>query len=147
MQSGYQYGSSLRSWNEFLQHPQTKICAGDVDPKSLFTLDKIKTGYLNQLNPSSINKFIKKMNADIYGIDFFLDDGLHEFRSNICLLISVWPYIKIGGLYLIEDINQVTLNSLTSIIPTLCLNADIAVFELPGRPGDNRIICIQKQCD
>ena len=147
MSNGYKYGSSLRGWNSFLKNSQTKICAGDIDPKSFFTSDKIKTGYINQLNPSSIIKFLKVMNADVHGIDFFLDDGLHEFRSNICLLICVWPYIKNGGLYLIEDISQSTLNSLISIISSLSLNANVAIFELPAQPDDNRIICIQKQCN
>ena len=30
--------------------------------------------------------------------DFVLDDGLHEFRSNITSLITFWPYLKKSGL-------------------------------------------------
>ena len=144
MHVNYIPGSSLRGWDQLFKNTNTKIFAGDIDPRALFDHPRIQTAYVNQLNPKSILNFLSKNDLLSVGIDFFLDDGLHEFRSNATLLISVWPYIKNGGLYLIEDIGEKVFHELINFISSLALNASVHCFELPGMPDDNRIICLQK---
>ena len=84
------------------------------------------------------------MKANETGIDFFLDDGLHESRSQITSLIAIWPYIKTGGLYLIEDMHKDFFETNIKFIKSLSLNASVSCFELPAEGADNRILCLQK---
>jgi hypothetical protein len=141
----YPFGSSLRGWRTYLTNPETTIFGGDIDPRVLLSEDRIQTFYLNQLNPTSIVEFQRKSGLDVSGIDFFLDDGLHEFRSNLTLLLLVWPNIKKDGLYLIEDISEGTFGSLITLLQKLSLNALGVGMELPSRvKSDNRIIILQK---
>jgi hypothetical protein len=141
----YPFGSSLRGWRTYLTNPKTTIFGGDIDPRVLFTEDRINTFYLNQLNPTSIVQFQQKSGLFASGIDFFLDDGLHEFRSNLTLLLLVWPNIKKNGLYLIEDMAENTFANLMSILQKLSLNAIGIGIELPSTiKSDNRILALQK---
>lgn len=143
MASTYIFGSSLRGWREYL--PNTVIRGGDIDPRVLISEDRIQTAYLNQLSPVSISRFHAALEFDRNGLDFFLDDGLHEFRSNITLLLLTWPHIKANGLYLIEDISPTVYLNLIDILSKLSLNAVGVGFELPSTiKADNRIIVLQK---
>lgn len=145
MAASYPFGSSLRGWRDYLQNEGTWVTGGDIDPRVLIQEYRIRTGYINQLNPTAILAFVKQFNLDNDGIDFFLDDGLHEYRSNLTLLLGIWPYIKRNGLYLIEDIAESTFNSLCNLIPNLCLGANGVGIELPSPlKSDNRIIVLQK---
>ncbi|MFN3213085.1 MAG: hypothetical protein ACE37M_08270 [Henriciella sp.] len=145
MADSYSFGASLRGWRQYLRNSETIVNGGDIDPRVLFEEDRIKTNYINQLNPVQIAAYLK--DSDLAsGIDFILDDGLHEFRSNLCLLSTVWPYIKQNGLYLIEDMSDKTFKLLVEMISSLSLGADCAGFELPSPiKSDNRIIVIQKR--
>jgi hypothetical protein len=141
----YVRGASLKGWRDFFNN-KLLIKGGDIDPRVLFDDENIATHYINQLNPESIQVYLRKMGAHEAGIDFFLDDGLHEFRSNITLLLNVWPFIKSGGLYLIEDMYEEIYLELFKFLSTLSLGAEITGFELPSiHKADNRILILQKE--
>jgi cephalosporin hydroxylase len=38
--------------------------------------------------------------------DMVIDDGLHTMEANLETLKIVFPYLKKGGVYVIEDVNQ-----------------------------------------
>ena len=49
------------------------------------------------------------MNKILSGLDKFdliIDDGLHTMEANLRTLEIVFPYLKDGGIYVIEDVNQ-----------------------------------------
>lgn len=145
MADSYTFGASLRGWRQYLRNNDTIVNGGDIDPRVLFQEERIQTNYINQLNPVQIDAYLKASGL-ASGIDFILDDGLHEFRSNLCLLSSVWPYLKQNGLYLIEDMSAKIFNQLIEMISSLSLGADCAGFELPSAiKSDNRIIVLQKR--
>ena len=35
-----------------------------------------------------------------------MDDGLHKASANYAAFISLWPFVKSGGFYVIEDIQE-----------------------------------------
>ena len=145
MHSEYKIGSSLLAWETYFTNQNMKIYGGDIDPKTLFETDRIDTFYINQENPTSILKFLKNFNLDEDGIDFILDDGLHQLHSNLMLLITVWPYLKINGLYLIEDISESEFKNLMYFINAYSLNASCLAIESPSElKTDNRMIILQK---
>ena len=145
MNENYTPGSSLRGWRDYFTVEEMNIYAGDVDPRILFQDQRISTHYLNQLNPKSILSFINQFGIQDIGVDFVLDDGLHEFRSNITSLITFWPYLKKSGLYLIEDLDMANYHRMLEIISSLALSANVAGYELPSyNKDDNRVIVLQK---
>lgn len=146
MGQNYPFGSSLRGWRSYFHNPETKIYGADIDPRVLFEEERISTRYLNQLNPSSIVAFVEQLKLSETGIDFFLDDGLHKFSSNITLLLCAWPFIRTNGLYVVEDIAANTYKALLSFLEELALGADCYGFELPSSlKSDNRVIFLQKK--
>ena len=46
--------------------------------------DRIKTYYVDQTNPDTIDKMFNEIGVDYF--DVILEDGLHEFNANICFL-------------------------------------------------------------
>jgi hypothetical protein len=144
MASSYIAGSSLRGWRDFFANGCT-LYGGDIDPRILFTEPRIQTHYLNQLSPDSIHAFFINNRLAQCGFDVLLDDGLHEHRSNITLLISAWPYLRKNGLYLIEDMSEDTYRRNIDVITSLALGAECYGFELPSETKtDNRILALQK---
>lgn len=146
MAESYTVGSSLRGWREYFHWKDKCINGADVDPRILFEEPGIKTHYLDQTNPTSILACYQALSLLEDGIDCILDDGLHEFQSNITLLLCSWPYLNRNGLYIIEDISKGTFTSLISFLNKMALDADYAGFELPSNiKSDNRVIILQKR--
>lgn len=145
MRPDYPFGASLRAWSDFFTHEDTKIFGGDIDTRVLFQDENIKTSYFNQLDPDSMRAFFEGNGIDKSGADVILDDGLHQFNSNVSMLIACWQYVKPGGLYIIEDIGRDAYPRLCDFLSHLSLGADVAMMELPSfTKEDNRIIALQK---
>jgi hypothetical protein len=146
MAPAYPPGASLRGWRSYFRNPRMNIMGADVDSRILFQEQRIVTGYINQLSPTSIFYFAKQMGLVEKGLDFVLDDGLHEYRSNLILLIGMWPFIKTNGLYVIEDMAIGTFTALIKFFGESSLGADWGAFELPSEfKSDNRAIVLQKR--
>ena len=93
-------GASHRVWRDYFQ--SATIYGADIDKDVLFSEDRIVTGYMDQTNKESIERFFKDHN--IPDLDIAIDDGLHEFSAGISLYENVFPLVKNGGIYIIEDI-------------------------------------------
>jgi hypothetical protein len=145
MGKGYKYGSSLRGWRDFF--PNANIIGCDIDPRVLIEEERISCQYLDQTNPSS---FLALQNVllDKGGADIILDDGLHTHPSNITSLLLLWPYIKPGGVYMIEDMSNEIFHNNLSYIRKLNLNATCYGIELDSAiKSDNRIIALVKHSE
>lgn len=145
MRPDYPFGASLRAWSDFFTHEETKIFGGDIDTRVLFQDRNINTYYFNQLDPESMRAFFEDNGIDKSGADVILDDGLHQFNSNISMLIACWQFVKPGGLYIIEDIGRDAYPRICDFLCHLNLGADMAMMELPSfTKEDNRVIALQK---
>ena len=139
-------GASLRGWAEFF--PLAQVFGADIDKRILFTEDRIKTYYCDQLNPIAIKGMW--LNKDLVeGFDLILDDGLHRYDANICFLENSIHKLNPGGIYIIEDINNHNLGKLNEkldefkkVHPNLQYN----LVTLPSTVNkiDNRVLVITK---
>lgn len=144
MRADYPVGASLSGWVRYFG-PFAKIVGGDIDERILFEREGMVTDYIDQLDPDAINGFFTRNEIAEQGADVILDDGLHRFHANICLLLSSWKFLKPGGLYIIEDILKSDYERLCNFLESLALGADMACFELPSlSKEDNRVVCLQK---
>jgi len=95
-------GASLYGWSEYF--PDAKVYGADIDYECLFSTEKIKTFYCDQLNPVSIQKLWKQYEL-LEGFDIMIDDGCHTFDGIIIFFENSIHKLNPGGYYCIEDID------------------------------------------
>jgi hypothetical protein len=93
-------GASLRVWRDFF--PAAQITGIDIDEKTMFEDERINTFIVDQTDVSSIQRFLNMSSGISY--DLVIDDGLHEFSAGITLFLEMFSYLKLGGIYIIEDV-------------------------------------------
>jgi hypothetical protein len=94
-------GASLYGWSEYF--PDAKVYGADIDYESLFSTEKIKTFYCDQLNPTSIKKLWQQYEL-LDGFDIMIDDGCHTFDGIVTFFENSIHKLNPGGYYCIEDI-------------------------------------------
>lgn len=93
-------GASLRVWRDFF--PDAQITGIDIDEKTMFEDERIKTFIVDQTDASSIQRFLNQSSGISY--DLIIDDGLHEFNAGITLFLEMYSHLNLGGIYIIEDV-------------------------------------------
>lgn len=93
-------GASLRVWRDYF--PNSMIYGADIDKDVLFEEERIKTFYMDQLSPKSIQEYWKIVDKDNF--DFMLDDGLHTFEAGSTLFKNSIGKLSKFGTYVIEDV-------------------------------------------
>ena len=94
-----QPGSSLKALSVIF--PKAKIYGADIDKDILFTTDKIKTYYLDQLKMNTYQELGIKINQKL---DLIIDDGLHSLNANFNTILFSIDNLNKGGWLIIEDI-------------------------------------------
>ena len=111
----YGPGKSIILWKEFLPKATISVLEYNADcaqkfasqVKNLFTGDQSNFDVLNNIGK--------------YGpYDVIIDDGGHSRKQQVNSLIGLWPYVKSGGFYVIEDI-------FTSYLPSYNDNQEAAI--------------------
>ena len=92
--------ASLKAWRDFFEN--ANIYGADIDKKILKNENKIKTFYVDQTNPKTIEVMFKNIGVDKF--DIILEDGLHEYNANICFFENSINYLSDNGIYIIEDV-------------------------------------------
>lgn len=110
MPDTYKPGASLRAWRDFF--PFGSIHGMDVQPDCLFTESRITTHQCDSTNPYACQKWMDE-NANVL-FDIIIDDGSHWDQHQLLTLKHLFPLVKLGGFYVIED---VCLGSLVSQEP------------------------------
>ena len=93
-------GASLRVWRDYF--PNAYIYGADIDKSILFSEQRIKTFYINQLDSKSIKSFWNNIGSSDF--DFIVDDGLHTFSAGINLFKNSIERLSQFGIYVIEDV-------------------------------------------
>jgi SAM-dependent methyltransferase len=100
MLSTGQPGASLRAWRDYFPH--SEIFGADIDRGVLFNEDRIRTYYVDQLDPDAIASMWNSIG--IADFDLVVDDGLHTFDGGRRLFEHSFEKVRPGGLYVIEDV-------------------------------------------
>jgi hypothetical protein len=131
---GYKPGGSLRAWRDYFFNAD--IYGVDVQPDTQFSDEpRISTNICNSLNKGSVNSYMRSLGN--LKFDIILDDGCHIDSSQLTTLSNFYPYLKDGGIYIIEDIYPgSSLSSNPAEISKIC-NNDPLFFV-----GVNNNICV-----
>jgi hypothetical protein len=78
------------------------IYGADIDMDILFEENRIKTYYIDQLDPASISRYWD--NVDVNDFDLMIDDGLHTFEAGSTLFVNSVDRLSTNGIYIIEDV-------------------------------------------
>jgi len=99
---GYKPGGSLRAWRDYF--PNGRIIGMDVQPDTQFRdEERIETYLCDSRNPTLVNLCVMPMLQHIK-FDIIIDDGSHAAESQLSTLDNFYPYLKDGGIYIIEDV-------------------------------------------
>ncbi|CAE7911389.1 mycE [Symbiodinium necroappetens] len=110
---GFRPGGSLRAWRDYL--PQAFIYGLDVMPDAMVRGEaRIRTALADSANEGHVATVMKSWGfASAPGpgaprgvFDVVVDDGLHSPEAQIATLGSLWPWLKRGGIFVVEDIND-----------------------------------------
>lgn len=95
-------GNSLRAWREYFS--RATIVGMDNEDRWIYgatTGERIEVYLGDQKLESDVT-----VHARTRGIqyDVVIDDGSHDVRDQVLSLFYLWPYLKPGGFYVIEDV-------------------------------------------
>ena len=95
------FGASLRMWEEFF--PRAEIYGMDIAPEVLINKGRIKSFLGDQSNACSLMDTIQKIGGDF---DLIVDDGSHMLEHQVLTAHVYLPFVRHGGFYIIEDVNE-----------------------------------------
>ena len=91
-------GESLRMWKEYFPHAQ--IYSLDIVDKRSLEEDRIRIYRGSQVDEALLNS----ITSEIGELDLIIDDGSHVNRHIIKTFNILFPKLKTGGIYAIEDL-------------------------------------------
>jgi hypothetical protein len=97
LEIGVQNGNSVKMWEEYF--PNAVINGIDIDNNcKKYESERIKVTIADQGNESQL-KELEKLGS----FDFIVDDGSHIYNHQILTFQTLFPFLKKGGIYVIED--------------------------------------------
>jgi hypothetical protein len=92
-------GASLRTWREYF--PNARIVGADIEPLARrWRGDRIEIEYMDQSNLEDLTRVAMKHGP----FDIIIEDGSHLWEHQITSLKTLYPFLRPGGLYVVEDL-------------------------------------------
>jgi SAM-dependent methyltransferase len=92
-------GASLRAFRDL--RPDATVFGADVDRRILFSEPGITTHWVDQLDRSSLAALRSQLGGQF---DLVIDDGLHTRPANLNTFRTLFPAVRPGGWFVIEDV-------------------------------------------
>ena len=99
MEIGVFKGSSLKTWEECF--PKAKILAIDIKDMTRFDTARSKTFIVDQSDRNQLEDFASKNGP----FDIVIDDGSHIVEHQQVSLGCLFPFVRTGGIYVVEDLH------------------------------------------
>ena len=99
-------GKSIMVWLEYFTHPNTMIHGVDNDPNcSTLRDDRFQLIRGDQSDPQFLSSLVTtNLVFGNLNYDVIIDDGSHLSNGIIPSFEALWPFVKSGGYYCIEDL-------------------------------------------
>ena len=92
-------GASLRTWEEYF--PKAKIIGVDIVPASRWhERNRVTIELADQSNVEHLTRLAMKHGP----FDIIIEDGSHMWEHQITSLRTLFPFLKDGGIYIVEDL-------------------------------------------
>ena len=123
LEIGSQFGNSAAALHFYFKN--SKIVCADINPFAMNKFSKrIRPIYIDTQSEIIIKKFSKYFNKKF---DIIIDDGSHNIKDQIVSLKILFPILKKGGTYIIEELNQY--RALKSLNPDNEKNTTIKILK------------------
>lgn len=99
LEIGISHGGSLQMWRKYLG-PQANIFAVDINPECKQFED---TGIKIFIGSQDDEHFLSSLKTELPPIDILIDDGGHTMSQQIRTFNHLFPLVKDGGVYMVED--------------------------------------------
>jgi hypothetical protein len=96
-------GKSLKTWYDYF--PNANIIGLDIDDKSIYNNERVFTFILDQSNEDQLKHFVNECIEKKYKFDMILDDGSHHMFDQQITFGYLFPILKSGGIYILEDLH------------------------------------------
>lgn len=135
-------GASLRIWRDFF--PNAVVYGADIDTAVLFEEDRIKTNYIDQLDPEAIKAYWDATGENDF--DFMIDDGLHTFEAGVTLFSNSIDKLSATGIYVIEDVRATDLLLFKDFFQNKKYAVEFVSLFRPSHPlSDNSLVVVRKR--
>jgi hypothetical protein len=95
-------GASLRTWHQYF--PNAQIFGIDINAAKFLDNDRIKTFVADQGDASQLQEIIRSIGPE--QLDIIIDDGSHRPDHQQISFATLFPFLRPGGLYFIEDLSS-----------------------------------------
>lgn len=112
LEIGVYHGGSLKYLESKFQN--AKIYGIDIENKTQYDSDRIKTFIANQESREDLEKFIEETNVEF---DIIIDDGGHTMKQQQISFGFLFKKLKKGGIYILEDLHTSRLDQFGTIHP------------------------------
>jgi hypothetical protein len=139
-------GASLRGWKQYFKNAH--VFGADIDGGILFEEDRIKTYQCDQNDGNSV-RALWAQPALQDEFDVIIEDGLHIFESNVHFFETSYHKLKVGGVFIIEDVMYYTLDRWNQKLSEWRItypNHTFRLYVVPHKnnPHDNTLIICQR---
>lgn len=99
LEVGVFHGASLRMWEEYFPHGS--FVGADINPEVVrFRTDRTEIEIVDQSNVQNLIDLGVKHGP----FDIIIEDGSHLWEHQITTLRTLFPFVKPGGFYVVEDL-------------------------------------------
>jgi len=112
LEIGIYYGGSLKYLSDKFKNG--KIYGIDIEDKTKYEEDRVKTYIVNQEDRDSLNRFLKENDVEF---DIIIDDGGHTMKQQQISFGILFRHLKKGGIYILEDLHTSRLENFGTIFP------------------------------
>lgn len=152
-------GASLRSWRTLFPH--ATIVGLDVDSKAVDwvvqqNLTRVIARVVNSSKPLSDEEWEGRLGLP-RSFDVIVDDGDHSWGSQQRTLLALWPRLRVGGVYFMEDVLwdavRASVHDPSRTLPEArlllersgCFVIEGMAFDVAKIPGSFQVACIKSQ--
>lgn len=103
LEIGFWRGYSAHMWEDYFSNGQLFFIDVNNDAYTHFkNFTRSQLFMVNQEDPMALMSFVQKVGGDF---DIIIDDGGHTMNQQITSFKTLFPFLKRGGIYVIEDLH------------------------------------------
>ncbi len=94
---------SIRMWNRYF--PNAKLFGVDISDFSAFETDRFKFYEADCGDVASLDRLVDELTGSGVTLDIIIDDASHASFHQQMTMLKLFPLLKEGGFYVVEDLN------------------------------------------
>lgn len=130
LEIGVDQGASLRAWREYF--PNALLVCVDSNPRCR---TKVPDGSVFYCCDQADGEKVAAIAAEHKAFDLVVDDGSHRPAAQVAAFRTLWPHVKSGGVYAIEDVHVVAQSPRRANRERVTPPLDLAVGEFRKQLG------------